>query len=216
MKKVLACILCALVALTLFAACAKNGDEPSNNAADSGTVSIKTIGDALALGESESSVYAYYENAYVYVFLDNGTYWRLTAALNEEQSAALSELDILEDDYEEKLTALITPLEVTNRENLNEQMLTEEDMNALIGKTGEELINDGWTSGMGYNLDTMEFYLEYAPFQYTVTFEKLEQLENTDDFDELEAIRTLKVTSVTFGGLGNSATDLPDGSADGG
>ena len=79
-----------------------------------------------------------------------------------------------------------------------------------LGKTGAELFDSGWTTGMGYDLESMEFYLEYAPFMYTVTFEKQEQLENTDDFDEEAAVASLKVVSVSFSGLGNSATEIPE------
>jgi hypothetical protein len=49
---------------------------------------------------------------------------------------------------------------------------------------------------------------------YTVTFEKQEQLENADDFDEEAAVASLKVVSVSFSGLGNSVTDLPEYSED--
>ncbi|MBR0509249.1 MAG: hypothetical protein IJJ85_03950 [Clostridia bacterium] len=217
MKKVFVCILAAALVLSLFAGCAKTGEkdaETATQAAASDVASFQTIGDVLALGEDAHVMSATYKDVYVCVFEHNGSVWRLFADLNEEQSNALSELDILAEDYHEKESELLTPLAVTKCENLDDQKLSEEEMKALAGKTGEELINDGWTEGNYYNLDEMEFNLEKAPFMYTVVFEAQEGLENTDDFDVLEAIKTLKVKSVGYYGIGNQATDLPEAAED--
>ena len=206
-NKLIALLLTAVCLCALLAACA-NKNEPVKTTDDMS--SIATIGEALALGEDGAKMAATYEKAYVCVVEKDGEYWRFVAELSAEEHAALSELDILAEDYEQKEKALLEPLAVTKCENLNEMMLSEDEMNALVGKTGEDLLNDGWISGMGYNLDSMEFYMEYAPFEYAVTFEAVEKLENTDDFDEVEAIRPLKVTSVAFSGLGDSSTDMPE------
>ena len=207
-KKLIALLLAALCLCAFLTACGSK-NEPTDTVSDD--MPFKTIGEALETEKEEfSEQSAIYNKAFVYVFEKDGTYWRLTAELTEEEYAALSELDILADDYEEKEKELLAPLAVTKCENLNELKLSDEEMAALVGKTGEDLINNGWTGGMGYNLDSMEFFMEYPPFSYTVTFEAKEPLENTDDFDETEAIKDLKVTSVTFDGLGGSATDIPE------
>ena len=213
MKKGFVCVLSLLIVLTLFAACGKkesNDPTPTNNIPASDTLSVKTIGEALALkgeGEFQSATLG---KAYVVVFEKDGVYWRVIAELTPEQHDAIFALDILDEDHEEKEKELVSPLTVTKIENLNEKKLSDDDMTALVGKTGAELFDSGWTTGMGYDLESMEFYLEYAPFMYTVTFEKQEQLENTDDFDEEAAVASLKVVSVSFSGLGNSATEIPE------
>ena len=213
MKKGFVCVLSLLIVLTLFAACGKkesNDPTPTNNIPASDTLSVKTIGEALALmGEGESQ-FATLEKAYVVVFEKDGVYWRVIAELTPEQHDAIFALDILDEDHEQKEKELVSPLTVTKIENLNEKKLSDDDMTALVGKTGAELFDSGWTTGMGYDLESMEFYLEYAPFMYTVTFEKQEQLENTDDFDQEAAVASLKVVSVSFSGLGNSATEIPE------
>ena len=213
MKKGFVCVLSLLIVLTLFAACGKkesNDPTPTNNAPASDTLSVETIGEALALkgeGEFQSATLG---KAYVVVFEKDGVYWRVIAELAPEQHDALFALDILDESHDEKEKELVSPLTVTKIENLNEKKLSDDDMTALVGKTGAELFDSGWTTGMGYDLESMEFYLEYAPFMYTVTFEKQEQLENTDDFDEEAAVASLKVVSVSFSGLGNSATEIPE------
>ena len=210
MKKVFVCLFALILTLSLFAACGNKEANPADTETPGDVASVKTIGEALALAEDGSDQRATYEKYFVLVFKSGDTYWRMTAELNDEQSAALGALDILDDDYDAKLEELITPLAVTKAENLNEQMLSDDELNALIGKTGADLLADGWVSGMGYNLDEMQFFMERPPFAYTVTFESGTKLENTDDFDEEEAIKTLKIASVTFDGLGNTATDIPE------
>jgi len=213
MKKSIVSVLSLLIVLTLFAACGKkesNDPTPTNNVPASDTLSVETIGEALALkgeGEFQSATLG---KAYVVVFEKDGVYWRVIAELTPEQHDALFALDILDENHDEKEKELVSPLTVTKIENLNEKKLSDDDMTALVGKTGAELFDSGWTTGMGYDLESMEFYLEYAPFMYTVTFEKQEQLENTDDFDEEAAVASLKVVSVSFSGLGNSATEIPE------
>ena len=206
-KKLISLLLAAVCLCVFLAACGKT-NEPEKPAAD--TLNVKTVGEAMAMVEDGSAQTGTYDKYFVYVFEKDGTYWRLTSELTDEQSAALWELDVLDDDYNAKLAELTAPLPVTKCENLSEKKLTDDELTALAGKTGEDLLNDGWISGTGYNLDTMEFFMEYPPFAYTVVFEAQEKLENTDDFDEEEAIRPLKAVSVKFDGLGGSATDLPE------
>ena len=213
MKKAFVIVLSLLIVLSLFAACGKQGsNDPSasDNVPASDALSVETVGDALALmGEGESQ-FATLEKAYVVVFEKDGVYWRVIAELTPEQHDEIFALDILDENHDEKEKELVSPLTVTKIENLNEKKLSDDDMTALVGKTGAELLESGWTTGMGYDLESMEFYWEYAPFMYTVTFEKQEQLENTDDFDEEAAVASLKVVSVSFSGLGNSATEIPE------
>ncbi len=215
-KKWIALLLAAVCVCTLLVACGnKTGPTESTDAAEpsqaaDGIENVKTIGEAMALLEDGELSAATYNKAYVVAFLKDGVYWRLIAELTPEQHAALWDLDILADDYEAKEKEILSQLAVTKCENLSEKILTDEEMAALVGKTGADLLNGGWTTGMGYNLDTMEFYMEYAPFQYLVTFEKQEELKNDDDFDEEAAISPLKVTSVSFESLGDSSTYVPE------
>ena len=213
MKKSFVIVLSLILVLSLFTACSKQESSdptPANNGPASDTLPVETVGEALALkgeGEFQSATLG---KAYVLVFEKDGVYWRVIAELTKEQHDALFALDILDEDHENKEKEIISPLKVTKCENLNEKKLSDDEMASLVGKTGADLLSDGWTSGMGYNLDDMEFYWEYAPFEYIVTFEKQEELENTDDFDEEAAVASLKVVSVAFTGLGDSATDLPE------
>ena len=208
-KKLFALLLAALCLCAMLAACG-NKNDPASPAATGDVTKIATIAEAVALtgkGEEQSG---FGNKVYVYVFELNGNYWRLTADLTEEQSEALWALDMGDENYEARRAELVGKLSVTNCENLNERKLSDEAMNALVGKTGADLVDDGWTTGYGYNLEDMEFYLEKDCFVYTVVFASENKLENSDDFDALEAIRPLTIQSVTFSGLGSGATDVPE------
>ena len=205
-KKWIALLLAAVCVCTLLAAC---GNKTGPTDPTDGLANVKTIGDALDLNDKSEEQYALADNTYVYVFRQGETYWRLSAELTQEQSEALWALEYDDPDYDTKYNELVAPLAVTKCENLNELKLSGDEMQALVGKTGADLLADGFITGMGYDLDTMTFFMERPPFAYSVLFESDETLENTDDFDETEAIRPLKVKSVVFDGLGNTATDLP-------
>ena len=206
MKKTIAVLLACLMAMSLLTGCGA-GTAPAAASAASGTSeaetpSFQTIGDVLSYEENRQ--YAYDENYYVYVFEKDGTCYRAVAELTAEVSEALNGLDILNENHDEKMAEIVSPLEISRLENLTEQMPSQEELDALVGKTGQELLDDGWTSG-GYNLDEGEFWLNKGAYAYTVTFN--ETVEQTEDFDEYEAIGPLTVKSVVCTGIGD-ATNL--------
>ena len=87
-------------------------------------------------------------------------------------------------------------------ENLSNEIIPQEELDKLVGKTGEELFNDGWTDGSGYNLEDMEFWLNKGAFEYTVVFDG--KVENYDEFDTEEGVKAFTVKSVKFNGLGDA------------
>lgn len=196
----------------LLAACgSKQGKETETGGeADSPVTKCATIGEAKALDGIQDEATGLGQTAFVLAFELNGSYWRLTADLTQAQSDEIDALDMMADDYQEKYTALTNALAVTKCENLDAQRLTDAQMQALAGKTGQALLDDGWTIGAVYNTETMEFELEYADFAYSVAFEAAGPIENTDDFDVAATIGPLTVKAVTFSGIGVSATDVPD------
>lgn len=205
MKKTIAMLLISLMAMSLLTGCGAGGS--SSPAAASGaeaadTLPFQTVGDVLSYEENRQ--YAYDETSFVYAFELDGTCYRAVAELTPEVSKALNELDILDESHDEKMAELVSPLEISRLDNLTEQMPSQEELDALVGKTGQELLDNGWTSG-GYNLDEGEFWLNKGAYAYTVTFN--ETVEQTEDFDEYEAIAPLTVKSVTCTGIGD-ATNL--------
>lgn len=210
MKRCLAIMFTLILAVSLLAGCGgKSGGGAAETTEETFSPdSLKTMADVIALGETvkeqdedfncqTSSV----EGKLGYVFNYKGTYYRVIADMPKDVFEASMNLDFSDENYEQKYNELISPLEIVSCENLSEQIPPQEELDKLVGKTGEDLLNDGWYSS-GYNLDEMEFYLNKDPFLYNVVFEG--KLEQSDDFDETEAIKPLKVISVEFSGLGNA------------
>ena len=141
--------------------------------------------------------------------LDDVVY-RVEAAMDAETSEVFFALDFEDPDYQQKFTDLVSPLAITRIENLSAQIPSQETLDALIGKTGEELLNDGWTcegwTFEGQGLNELVFHLNHGPFAYDVTFDGTENLP--EDFDEAN-LNPLTVTSITCNGIGD-ATAIED------
>ncbi len=203
MKKTMALFLSLILILAVFSGCVKNTDGETNPSVNSSADinSFKTIGDIINSG-IDSIQSANTDRYYIYVFQAGQEYYRAVSNITPEISQSLFDLDFDDKNYDSKLNKIISPLEIDKLENLSDTVIPQEELDKLVGKTGEELINDGWNAGMGYNLETMEFYLNKGAFEYTVVFDG--KLENSDDFDEEEAIKPLVVKSVTLNGIGDA------------
>ena len=200
MKKTFLIILALFVSALMLVSCGEKTEESSFD-----VDSIKTLGDILKL-EAESPQSAQYENLLIYVFELNGNYYRAKADLTPEQSDALWDLSFMDDDYDAKFSEIVSDIAVTSVENLSEQILTESQLKSLVGKTGQELFDEGWENGNGYNLENMEFWMDYGPFEYSVIMEGHIDESEYDTFSE-DKISDMKVKSVSFFGVGD-ATDF--------
>ena len=217
MKKVVSLTLALLLVLSVFAGCSNKSDNnqpsPDGTKPASGSVdvsSLKTIGDILSLNLNGENQYATYGSKFIYVFELDSIIYRAISSVDEATSQALFDLDYMDPDHDKKMGDLVSSLEIETLENLSENILPQEELDKLVGKTGADLINDGWVTGMGYNTDTMEFWLDYKAIQYTVVFEGSVDSE-AEDFDEEEAIKPLVIKSVTYNGLGDATNiELPE------
>ncbi len=207
MKKAIALALVLALALTLLAGCSGGAasSEPSGSDTDATVASFKTIGDAMNCAGAEFRQSASSGSYYVYVFSLKGTFYRVIAKMTEAQSAALFDLDILADDYDAKLNALVAPLAIEKYENLTKSIPPQEELDKLVGKKGGEVFDDEWYSN-GWNLDEMVFWMTHGMFRYDVVMEGA--IENPDAFDE-SMINDLVIRSVTFSDIGD-ATEIEE------
>lgn len=218
MKKVISLTLALLLVLAVFAGCSNKSDDTNANTdkntpsanTQASVDSLKTIGDILALDLDGENQYATYGSKFIYVFELGGNIYRAIASVDEATEQSLFDLDYSDPDHDKKMGDLVSSLEIETLENLSENILTQEELDKLVGKTGADLLNDGWVSGMGYNVDEMEFWLDYKAFQYTVVFEGSIEYDE-ENFDSEEAIKPLVVKSVTFNGLGDATNiEIPE------
>lgn len=194
-----------LVLLMMFAMASCGGAGGDNSDSSDSTASIedcKTIGDILNL-DAEDVQTAVYENNVVYAFKLGDSYYRVRATISDEDQDKYIGIDYSDEDYEDQQNAIVAPLEIDEIENLDEQILTQEERDALVGKTGQELQDEGWTYS-GHDLETMEFWMNYGPFMYTVTFDGKVDEKDYDDYDDEEGTKGLKIKSVEFMMLGDA------------
>jgi hypothetical protein len=211
MKRVLGLVLAALLVLSLFAACVKKEEEkPVGDETVAETAELKTFNDVFTLDGAEFFGSSGGSGVFIYVYLYQDAYWRAIGKVPQETLDAYNNVDIMAPDHEQKEREIMGPVEISILENLNDQILTDAQQEALIGKTGADLVRDGWKTDSGYNLEDMDFYMSYGPFEYIVTFEAQEPLEITDDFDEIAAISPLKVLSITFFGISDASADITE------
>ena len=206
MKKFMICIALCVVAMLAVAGCGQtdSGSQASSGSSAKETVdldSLKTLGDAFAI-EAEENQSGFTDKKYAYVFTVDGTNYRVIADIPEEVKADADKLDASKDDYEQKSKELFGPLEISKRENLSEMTPKQEDLDKYVGKTGQELLDEGWVFS-SYLDDEKAFYMDYDWYECKITFDK--EIEyDMDNFDGEKEIKPLKVKTIEYSGVGDA------------
>ena len=206
MKKTIIAIT-VLFALSL-AACGQQPASTNTQTSSSSSVapatgtsaieSAKTIGEARTLATRPDSIQnALYGDYVIFAFEKDNTYYQVIAEAPEDVADAIFALKFTDPDYDRKNAELIDPLTITIYKNLNDGIPAQEDVDAYIGKTLKDLEDADWTNS-GWNLDTMEFWMNYGPYFYTVIAEG--EVKDADNFDT-EDMYPLTIKSITYNGI---------------
>ena len=166
---------------------------------------VTTLGELLGLPEIGAS---FTDTAYVYAFEQDGNTYRAVCDISEDVSQALFALEFDDPEYEQKRKDLIAPLPVREIENLTESIPTQEEAEAYLGKTGQELIDDGWTVSF-YNLEDLNFEMNHGAYSYAVTFEG--EVKDPENFDEYADMGGLTVAAISCSGVGDATyIEMPE------
>ena len=216
MKKVISILLAIVLSVTIRAACGNIGNGGNGSGSGSGSASgtesavdeaaviesLSTLGDAMALESSDMQT-AVYDGKAIYAFKLGDTFYLARASISPEDEQAYMDIDYMDDDYEEQQKKILSSLVIDQIDNLSLQMLSQEEFDALVGKTGQDLQDAGWTYS-GHDLETMEFWMNYGTFVYTVTFDGEVPEAEYETFDDEEDTKNMVVMSVKFNGLGDA------------
>ena len=204
-------LLIVVLGISLLAGCGSSaaGDASDDSASESEAAeaidltSFKTLGDVFAFeGKDEySEQRATFDGKYIYAFTSGGTAYRFIADLPSDIEEQLFALEF-DDDYDKNEMALVSDLEIKSAEDLTDQILSQDDLDALAGKTGQELADEGWRGGSFYNSENGEAWVEYGPFAYVMHFEGEIDADNFDDFEDLAE---LTVKDAAYEGLGDAS-----------
>lgn len=168
--------------------------------------SLKTLGDVMGI-ESEGQSSTWNEEHYIYVTTANGAPLRAVVDLTPEIYSQIEELDFLDEEYDQKLNDIIGGLELVSLDDYSDRLPSQEEMDALVGKTAQELLDDGYIFfGLTYygGEETVGQF-DKDDFRYEITLDGTVP-EDVDTYDET-AIADLPVASVSFSELSEAATN---------
>lgn len=195
LKRLLYTLIVTALVLGMLAGCSRNKDPDSFD-----PEACKSMADVFVY-ESKGS--AFNERYFAYAFEVNGTVYRAEADMEPFIEERLSELSITDDNYDKDMRQIAGPLEIKRIVNVSEKTPTQDELNALVGKTGSELLDDGFTVN-GWNLKNMVFWMTKEEFTYELVFDGELELEDTDDFID-DDIADLRVKSVRLDGIGDAS-----------
>ena len=166
---------------------------------------VTTLGDLLGLPDLGYSLQG---TTYVYAFEQDGNTYQAICDIPEETAQAIFDLDFDDPEYDKKMNDLIAPLTVKDIVNLNEGIPSQEEAEQYLGKTGQELIDDGWTVHF-YNLEEMKFGMNHGVYSYDITFEG--EIKDPDNFNEDTDMGDLTVKTITCDGIGDATyMEMPE------
>ncbi|MBR3326635.1 MAG: hypothetical protein IKG22_04865 [Atopobiaceae bacterium] len=169
----------------------------------------KTFGDALAAkSEDGTSTAAWDEHHYVTVFQAGDATVRVVVKMTPEVYAKIADLDASKDDYEKKFAEVVGGLELESAEDITGDQIPQDQLDAHVGKTGQDLLDAGFTFQSYYMNGGEETgaTMQKGYFAYNVTFETTVDEDKTED--EGEAIKGATITAMECAGGADSAVDI--------
>lgn len=204
-----------MLALGLLSACGgQQASSGSGSAADTPAASTvdasswKTLGDALAAKTDDVSS-GWDDEYYIVAFKSGDSLFRVVAKSEEGIQDKTSELDFLADDYNDKLLEVIGGLEIVSVEDLTAEVPTQEQLDAMVGKTGQELLDDGWAFESYYMTGGDETAATFTRgyVACNVTFDAKVDTEKADSDVNGDSLKDAKVTLAENAGVSGDATD---------
>ena len=204
-----------MLALGLLSACGgQQASSGSGSAADTPAASTvdasswKTLGDALAAKTDDVSS-GWDDEYYVVAFKSGDSLFRVVAKSEEGIQDKTGELDFLADDYDDKLLEVIGGLEIVSVEDLTAEVPTQEQLDAMVGKTGQELIDDGWAFQSYFMTGGDETGATFTKgmIACNVTFGAKVSTEAADSDEIGDLLKDAKVTLAENAGVSDDAID---------
>ena len=216
--RIAALALSMALATAPLAACGGSSSQADTSAASSSaavsqpakvdTSTWTTLGDALAGIEGQDIGYSYNDKYFVCVFTANGARIRAVAKMDMALEGKFADLDMGAEDYAQKFAEVVSGLKLVSAEDISGDQLSQNELDALIGKTGQELVDDGFVfeSYSRYGGEQTGANMGKGYFAYDMTFDT--HVDESQTEDEGAAVMGAKVTAVdSFGNLSNAALD---------
>ncbi len=205
MKEFRLTCLVLLLAVSMFSFGACGGSKKEET--ETSEVKLETIGDVYAAAEEESVTYTMGEDRICCVFQADGVPYRVMADIPEGLYAKIDEISFEDEDRDKKVIELLSPVVLKEVTDLSDKIPDEKALSALQGKSGEELLNDGYEISGYYAADgEATFYLDKGLFEYEMTAN--EKVEDCDNFDGYEELPAMTVKTIEWAGFSSYASDF--------
>lgn len=170
---------------------------------------FKTLADVYAALAERYSISGPTDGLIVFAFeTADGRLYRVEAQVSAEIQEQLDAIDFFDEERDQKQQALLGPLPVSRVGDISACMPAQAELDALVGKTGQELLDMGFEQGMGYSFwDKAEFYLTKDLFEYHVYFN--EKVPEMEDYDAVldEILASLTVEKAEIDGFAGACSD---------
>lgn len=170
---------------------------------------IKTYGDAYEMAKENQYVMTYDEKRIIIGFDYEGKPLRVIADMTKDVYDKMEAVDLSNPDNMDKRDELAFGLKVSKAEDLSDQIPSQEELDQMIGKKGQDLLDEGFVSSQSdLGSDNPVYVLAQGPFSYEFTFN--EKVEYDDNTDADEVLKGLTVKSVKYYGIGDGITDIEE------
>ncbi|MBQ6453197.1 MAG: hypothetical protein IJJ14_02430 [Coriobacteriales bacterium] len=206
MKALVAVAFALALGTVLLTACGgKVEPEPAPAPVD--VAGFKTLGDVMTAAPQDNTV-TWDESKLVFVGRtpDGGLIYA-TAAVSPDVNDRIEALDFFADDYDEQRDAILATLPLTSVQDLSANIPSQDELDKLIGKTGKDLLDDGYLF-MGYSMwggTETAVYMDKGDYRFLVVFDGT--VADADDADGGAAIKDMKVLELRFMGASAQLTD---------
>lgn len=191
-------------------AAASDAGAPAGAAGAAAPVDVsgwKTLGDAYAVATDMPS-YSYNDSNWVSMFRAGDSVIRVVAKMQPGVGDKLYELEFEDPDYNQKLIDMVGALELTSAEDVTAKQLDQSAVEALVGKTGQELMDEGFQfeSYFLYGGEQTGASMGKDYFSYEFTFDTMTSEDSTEDGGESIKGGTV-VEAATNGNFSDLALD---------
>ena len=185
-------------------------DEPAlvgeTSHVDSPYTTLQELIDTL--DEEEHLMYVVQED-YVYAIGEkDGRYYQFSASIPDEAQSEYDALDVMEDDYDSKLYAILGALTIDDCIDFTDCVETPEELASYEGMTVGEMIEAGFeNSGWGIGDDQGNVFISKNLVNYSAVITIPENFD-ADSVDEFEDLYDCVIESVKFDELESIAMPI--------
>lgn len=209
-----AAIVVALAATPLTACGSQSASSDADSSATasqtvtSNSSGWKTLGDALA---AQTSLFSseYDDKYYVCGFQAGDSFYRVVAKLDAETNQKIDDVDWSKGDADKQIEEAISGLPLQSVEDLTSEMVPQDELDKLVGKTGKDLADAGYTfvSYFMYGGEETGVTFVKGSLAYMFTFDASVPEDKVDADTTGALIADAKVTAVEFSGISDEALD---------